>query len=256
MDGTRYGGLTGGGAQQFVMSAFNASTLPVLSTLATEFAVFDHWFAAIPTCTNPNREMMMSGTSHGWIVNTIPDAGFPQQTHFTFLEERGLDWAIYYHDDPWMAPTFAELRTPQALARIKEMPSFFDDLFNGTLPRYSLIQPRMATSATGPSNWQHPDNSVAAGELFLNEVYTALRGSIYWEDTLLLITYDEHGGFSDHHPTPTEGVPSPDGILAPNGFAFDRLGVRIPTVSAGAPALGCALVVAEGCASSGMRACW
>jgi hypothetical protein len=97
--------------------------------------------------------MMMSGTSHGYIVNTIPDEGFPQKTHFTFLEERGLDWSIYYHDDPWMAPTFAELRTPAALARIKEMPSFFDDLFNGTLPRFSLIQPRMASSATGPSNW-------------------------------------------------------------------------------------------------------
>lgn len=129
-----------------------------------------------------------------------------------------------------MAPAFADLRTPESLARVQEIPSFFSDLTNGTLPRYSLIQPRMASSPTGPSNWQHPDNSVEAGEAFLGEVYAALRASPYWEESLLIITYDEHGGFYDHQKTPVDGIPSPDGIVSWNGFAFDRLGVRIPTV--------------------------
>ncbi len=101
----------------------------------------------------------------------------------------------YYHDDPWMAPTFADLRSPSSLARVLEMPNFYAQVANGTLPQYTLIQPRMATSATGPSNWQHPDGSVAQGEVLTATIYEALRSSAYWEKTLFIITYDEHGGF-------------------------------------------------------------
>ena len=253
------------GEVDFVLSAFNASSLPVLSTLATEFALFDAWHVSVPTCTNPNREFLMSGQSNGYTVNTIPTAGFPQTTHFAFLEERGLSWKIYYvrsaacarararqprvrcggHltqppslpsasplqlDDPWMAPTFADLRTPARLARVQEASHFFSDLADGTLPRYSLIQPRMATSKNGTSNWQHPDNSVGEGEQFLADVYTALRTSAYWEDTVLIVTYDEHGGFADHVPPPSVGVPAPNSIIGDNDFDFSRLGVRVPTV--------------------------
>ena len=83
-------------AKSYVMNAFNASQLPTLSALATEFAVFDAWHASLPTCTNPNREFMMSGTSHGATTNTIPDAGFPQQTHFSWLAARNVTSKIYY----------------------------------------------------------------------------------------------------------------------------------------------------------------
>ena len=214
----------------FVLSAFNASSLPVLSTLATEFALFDAWHVSVPTCTNPNREFMMSGQSYGYTVNTFPDAGFPQETHFAQLEKHGLTWKIHYMDDPWMAPTFAELRTPERLARVQEMSFFFDDLKSNSLSNYTLLQPRMATSKNGTSNWQHPDNSVAAGEQLISDVYTALRASPYWENTALIITYDEHGGFSDHAVPPHEGVPAPNDVPGDNGFDFTRLGVRVATV--------------------------
>lgn len=150
--------------------------------------------------------------------------------HVSHLCHRPLPLPPLRPPPPPPTAAFAGLRTPDALARVQEMPSFFDDLANGTLPRYSFIQPRMASSVTGPSNWQHPDNSVEAGEALLASVYAALRASPYWEQSALIITYDEHGGFRDHLPTPTEGVPSPDGVVSWNGFGFDRLGVRIPTV--------------------------
>jgi phospholipase C len=218
-------------AKEYVMNAFNFSQLPTLSTLATEFALFDAWHPSLPTCTNPNREFMMSGTSHGYTSNAIPDAGFPQQTHFGWLAARNVTSKIYYQDDPWMAPCFAELRSPAWLARTLEMPAFFDDLASGGLAQFSLLQPRMATSATGPSTWQHPDNSVEAGELFYAEVYEALRLSPYWNSSLLLITYDEHGGFFDHAPPPAAGVPAPDAVPFDNGFDGSRLGVRVPAVA-------------------------
>eukprot|EP00047_Mylnosiga_fluctuans_P005125 m.238581 g.238581 ORF g.238581 m.238581 type:complete len:524 (+) comp13323_c0_seq1:1-1572(+) len=218
------------GSPTFVMSAFNDTNLPILSTLATEFALFDHWHCSCPCPTNPNREFLMSGTAHGMTENTIPVQGFPQETHFAFLERHNISWKIYYNDDPWMAPTFADLRVPSRLALVQEMPNFFTDLKAGTLPQYSLIEPRMATSRSGPSNWQHPDNSVEQGEILMSQIYTALKSSQYWEDTLFIITYDEHGGFFDHQPTPATGVPAPDDIKSSNGFDYTRLGVRIPTV--------------------------
>ncbi|KAK7827543.1 non-specific phospholipase c2 [Quercus suber] len=68
--------------------------------------------------------------------------------------------------------------------------------------------------------------------MFVKEVYETLRASPQWNETLLVITYDEHGGFYDHVPTPVSGVPNPDGIVGPQpfNFKFDRLGVRVPTI--------------------------
>ncbi len=77
---------------------------------------------------------------------------------------------------------------------------------------------------------QHPDNSVEAGEQLLWDVYSSLRNSSYWSSSALLLTYDEAGGFADHLANPQDGIPSPDGIKAPNGFGFDRLGTRVPSV--------------------------
>jgi len=84
-----------------------------------------------------------------------------------------------------------------------------------------------------PANDEHPSHDVTLGELLIKHVYDTLRNSSYWNQTLLIVTYDEHGGFFDHVPTPQTGVPNPDGrnsTLPP--FNFDRLGVRIPTVMA------------------------
>ena len=80
-----------------------------------------------------------------------------------------------------------------------------------------------------PPDWQHPDASVQEGERLIKSVYEALRNSSYWEKSVLIITYDEHGGFYDHVTPPQEGIPSPDGVVAPDGFTFNRLGIRIPT---------------------------
>lgn len=83
-----------------------------------------------------------------------------------------------------------------------------------------------------PANDDHPSHDVYQGQMFVKEVYETLRSSPQWNETLFIITYDEHGGFFDHVPTPVSGVPSPDGIVGPDpfDFKFDRLGVRIPTI--------------------------
>lgn len=82
------------------------------------------------------------------------------------------------------------------------------------------------------ANDDHPSHDVANGQKLVKEVYETLRTSPQWNQSLLVITYDEHGGFYDHVQTPYVNVPSPDGNTAPppTFFKFDRLGVRVPTI--------------------------
>ncbi|OIW22009.1 hypothetical protein TanjilG_28668 [Lupinus angustifolius] len=94
-----------------------------------------------------------------------------------------------------------------------------------------MIEPRYFDTKLFPGNDDHPSHDVYRGQMLVKEVYETLRSSPQWNQTLLLITYDEYGGFYDHVPTPIRGVPSPDGIRSSENFNFDRLGVRVPTIA-------------------------
>lgn len=102
----------------------------------------------------------------------------------------------------------------------------------GKLPNYVVIEPRYYDLLSLAANDDHPTHDVSQGQKFIKEIYEALRASPQWNETLFLITYDEHGGLYDHVPTPVTGVPSPDGIVGPEPyyFKFDRLGVRVPAI--------------------------
>ena len=121
---------------------------------------------------------------------------------------------------------------PENSIHINELePYFFDDVAAGNLADFTWLQPRMSTIGDKLPTWQHPDASVREGERLIKQVYEAIRAGPKWEETLFLITYDEHGGFYDHVTPPFEGVPVPDSNIASNGFKFDQLGVRIPTIA-------------------------
>eukprot|EP00750_Incisomonas_marina_P028233 INCI6549.2.p1 GENE.INCI6549.2~~INCI6549.2.p1 ORF type:complete len:368 (-),score=37.68 INCI6549.2:982-2085(-) len=113
--------------------------------------------------------------------------------------------------------------------------SFFSDAATGNLPAFAWINPRSGVNVTTGegSNDQHPDHDVALGEQLMKDIYEALRASPQWNETLFIITMDEHGGFWDHVPPPS-GVPPPNATMLPSypdsDFFFDRLGVRIPTL--------------------------
>lgn len=94
-----------------------------------------------------------------------------------------------------------------------------------------MIEQRYFDCKEFPANDDHPSHDVARGQRFVKEVYETLRASPQWNETALIITYDEHGGFYDHVPTPVVGVPQPDGIVGPDPyyFKFERLGVRVPS---------------------------
>eukprot|EP00756_Hemistasia_phaeocysticola_P052065 Hpha_TRINITY_DN2725_c0_g1::TRINITY_DN2725_c0_g1_i1::g.110494::m.110494/K01114/plc; phospholipase C len=211
------------------LDMFTPETAPIMNAMAMEFTVFDRWFPSIPGPTDPNRAYAMSGTSDGQTTN-FNHTLWGQQSYFDFLRVHNKTWRAYYQDDPWAVMYFNDtVNNPLNHANVHQMDQFFKDAKSGDLPQFTWLQPRM-NSHKSPPDWQHPDASVMEGERLYKSVYEALRASPVWNETAFLITYDEHGGFYDHAAPPQSGVPCPDGVRDRTGFAFDRLGVRIPTL--------------------------
>lgn len=212
------------------MECWNASNVPIISTLARKFALFDEWHASIPGPTFGNRMYFHAGTSDGSCHNDIPAGGFPIKTLYQLLDEAGYDWAFYY-EDLHDANFFAYTRRPEFKDRLRHLSLFHSDANTGKLPTVAFIIPQMASTKASMANDQHPSHSVILGEALMQKVYEELRQSSSWEKSALLLTYDEHGGFYDHVPTPLHGVPNPDNKdCSPTNFNFQRLGVRVPTI--------------------------
>ncbi|KAJ3669634.1 hypothetical protein LUZ60_011584 [Juncus effusus] len=222
------------GMARNVMSGFPPESIPVYAELANEFAVFDRWFASVPTSTQPNRLYVHSATSHGLSSNVRKDLinGFPQKTIFDSIEENNLSFGIYYQNIP-ATLFYKTLRKLKHIVKFHNYAlTFKSHAKHGKLPNYVVIEQRYFDCELFPANDDHPSHDVARGQKFVKEIYETLRASPQWNEMAILITYDEHGGFYDHVPTPVSGVPNPDGIIGPDPFyfKFDRLGVRVPTI--------------------------
>ncbi|XP_027337768.1 non-specific phospholipase C1 [Abrus precatorius] len=222
------------GMSKTVMSGFRPEILPVYTKLVNHFGLFDKWFASVPASTQPNRFYVHSATSHGAMSNVRKDLiqGFPQKTIFDSLNENGLNFGIYYQNIP-ATLFFKSLRKLKNSVKFHNYKlKFKKHAKKGKLPNYVVVEQRYFDVDLFPANDDHPSHDVAVGQMFVKEVYEILRKSPQWKEMAILITYDEHGGFYDHVPTPVEGVPNPDGIIGPPPyyFRFDRLGVRVPTI--------------------------
>ncbi|KAI3832867.1 hypothetical protein MKX03_026628 [Papaver bracteatum] len=217
-----------------VMKGFKPEAVPVFASLVSEFAIFDRWFSALPGPTQPNRLFVYSGTSHGATSHVKKQLlmGFPQKTIFDSLHEDGMDFGVYFQTVP-STLFYRNLRKLKYFSKFHQFDlSFKKDASEGKLPSLTVIEPRYFDLIGAPANDDHPSHDVANGQKFVKEIYEALRSSPQWNETLFIITYDEHGGFYDHVTTPYENVPNPDGNSgpAPFFFKFDRLGVRVPTI--------------------------
>lgn len=155
--------------------------------------------------------------------------GFPQKTIFEMMEDGGLTWASYFHEAPTPL-AFKGTRTQGARDRFFHFSKFAEHLAEGRLATLTHIDPLYYGVPAFPPNDDHPDHDVSLGQALFKEVYDMLRATPMWENTLLIITYDEHGGFYDHFPTPID-VPNPDGQeSAEPACDFTRLGPRVPTI--------------------------
>jgi phospholipase C len=223
-----------------VMKCFRPDQLPVLNALAREFVVCDRWFSSMPGPTEPNRYFMHATrcghfdesptTAEIIAASSAPTGGFDfkNPTVFEQLEKAGVKYRIYADDG---FPVAAELDGISVVFDIDAYDDFAGDLQDSSFdagfihiePSYDAIFGHFAAG-----NSQHPRGSVAAGERFIKATYEAIRSSPLWETSLLIITWDEHGGFYDHVPP---GMAAPTGDLGrTHGFTFDQLGPRVPAL--------------------------
>jgi phospholipase C len=221
-----------------IMSAFPPDKLPILATLAKQYAVCDRWFSSVPGPTIPNRAFVHYGTSFGQVDMNI---FYPRDAMLSIYErmlQAGHTSKIYYFD--------VQSSSMEIVSLLKNQPQFFAtfdqflaDSRSGTLPEYSFVEPNYVDHPGDNGDMvptdEYPDHDVLAGERFIATVYNAIReNSTVWYHSILLITYSNHGGFYDHVPPPAA---TPDGFVATadqtgtgTPFAFDRLGVRVPAI--------------------------
>jgi len=223
-----------------VLKCFQPDQLPVLTTLAREFAVCDHWFLSLPGPTWPNRLFVHAASSGG--LDDSPPAletflrefidGF-EFSNGTIFDRLGDDWLVFHGDEfpqvyslkgmteHWEAGRFQPQEKFQSIVSASDFSA-----------RYVFIEPHYgrvySDYACGTS--QHPLDDVTRGEKLIKEVYEAIRNSPRWNESALVITYDEHGGFYDHVVPPAAPAPGDVAKGTHNGFDFKQLGVRVPTV--------------------------
>jgi phospholipase C len=215
-----------------IMAYYPDGALPVLHTLAKNFAVCDRWFSSVPGPTWPNRFFVHSGTSKGHVKmpSGIFDPNwhlYDQTTLYDRLTEKGISWKIYHQGEAQSLVLLHQLE-PQHVAHYHDMPEFFDDADPeadpANFPRFAFIEP--CYSGTG-QNDQHPPSDMMKGEILIAQVYNALRSNdTLWPKTLFVVLYDEHGGFYDHAVPETTVAPDQD----TREFDFQSLGLRVPAV--------------------------
>jgi phospholipase C len=206
-----------------IMGVFTPAGLPVLSGLAAGFAVCDQWYSSVPTETFPNRAFACAATSQGHMNDST--SSYTVHSIFGLMTAKALSWKIYGYDaEPLTRGNYPDtVQAPDTC--FGEYADFHADAASGNLPAYSFLEPGWGSKG----NSQHPNYDVALGEVLIQQVYQSLRNGPGWNQTLLIITYDEHGGCYDHVPPPSGAVP-PDSSVGEYGFDFTRFGVRVPAV--------------------------
>ncbi|HEY7380379.1 MAG TPA: alkaline phosphatase family protein [Gaiella sp.] len=203
-----------------IMGCYPKGSLPVLESLAEAFAVCSRWHCSLPSETWPNRLFAHAGTSFGAVRYDRPLHDGP--TIFDLLDAAGHGSRVYAGDVP-QAITFAKSLLPDKVRLL----NFFDGAARkDELRSYTFIEPHHFDTRLGKVSSQHPPHDVRRGDALLARVYSALRESPKWDRTLLIVTYDEHGGFFDRRPPPQVAAQRDSSAE----FDFDLLGPRVPAL--------------------------
>lgn len=217
--------------RQRIMDYFGIDDLPALHALARAFTICDHWHSSVPGPTWTNRFFAYSGTSKGIVdmPTSITQTGlfldYDQDTIFDRLSEKGIPWKVYFGDVP-NSLVLSHQRRPSSAVHYRLMHEFNQAVQGpaNAFPAFSFIEPNYFK---GEQNDDHPSHSTMRAQRLLAQVYNAVRRNAdLWNSTLMIVLYDENGGFYDHVEPPA-AVP-PDQFQSK--FRFDRLGVRVPAL--------------------------
>lgn len=217
-DGRCDGWLKAGTDDLFPIGYYQQKDLSFLGQAVPDWTTFDRYFCSILGPTYTNRFFMHAAQTDR-LSNTATVSKLP--TVWDRCADAGLTHAYYFSDIP-----FTALWGTKYLPISRPYASFLADAAVGMLPQVSFLDPRFGGESQGISNDDHPAADIRNGEAFLAEVYQAVTSSPNWDSTVLVITYDEWGGFFDHVAPPKGPISSVERSLGYDG----RLGFRVPTV--------------------------
>ena len=210
------GWLLAGTNDVFPIGYFTQNDLSFYGGAVPAWTTFDRYFAAILGPTYPNRFYMHAAQTDR-LTNTLKASTLP--TIWDRLADNGLTGTYYYSDLP-----VSVLWGNKYLGISETIDHFFADAAAGTLPNVSYVDPRFAGEDQGTSNDDHPLADIRNGQAFVSQIYDAVTTSPNWPDTVLVINYDEWGGFFDHV-TPPQGPLTDADMKTQND---GRLGFRVP----------------------------
>jgi len=231
-----------------IMGGFaTAEQVPVIYQLATQYALCDQWYSSMPGPTWPNRYFVHGASSAGldhspsspemleW--ETFDGFKYPHGSIYDAMNNSGVSWRLYYDPNGPLEgkiPQVASIHNISVVSDLHSLDDFASDLKKNYRYQYTFIEPNygdVITSYKGGSS-QHPMDGVAGGEGLIKTVYEAIRNSPIWNSSVLIITYDEHGGFYDSFAPGKTVAPNDNSSAKYNkyGFDFTQLGVRVPAV--------------------------
>lgn len=234
------------------MKGFSPTQIPILAALAQSYLLMDNWFSSMPGPTWPNR-LFAHAASSGGLDNSLSairaNAAITDPTRcmqfdnshvFDHLTGAGKTWRIYQGD---RFPQVLSLRGMVEASDYNQRKQFFrpmndlaKDLKAGDAANYTWIEPKYGIFDSFKSgDSQHPLGSVNEGESLIRTVYNAVRSSSKWDKSLLLVVWDEHGGFFDHEGPPPSMPPGDhpwnrERASHPKDCKFDRFGPRVPAI--------------------------
>jgi phospholipase C len=216
---------------------------PALYTLATEYALCDQWYSSIPGATWPNRFFVHGASSAGMADGptkaqkaewTVGIGGFTYPHGSIFHRLGAGNYRLYQHQIGHLSGRLPQVAALKGVSysEVRPLDHLASDLASGFTAPYTFIEPAYGDIVSGSyrsGSSQHPRDNFAEGDRLIASVYRAIRNSPVWEKSLLIITYDEHGGFYDSG-IPDEGAPPPNDGKGDNrvGFDFSVYGARGP----------------------------
>ena len=252
--------ISGGSMNGFVgdgLQGLKPSLIPRLMELAQNFVLMDNWYSSMPGPTWPNRMFAHAASSCGLdnslsngetlksVISPSAYLNTPNGHIFERCVAGNVTWRIYKSDP------FVQTMAMRGMVDLATAPGnqdkffrdtywFASDLKSGDAAQYTFIEPRFnILNNYRNGNSMHPLGSVAAGDQFVYQIYSAIRKSAVWESSLLVVSWDEHGGFYDHVTPPAAPPPGEPAVeqeknhrreAAPGDCKFDALGPRVPAL--------------------------
>ena len=213
------GWLLAGNNDRFAIGYYRREDLPFHGQAAATWTTFDRYFCSVLGPTYPNR-MYQHCAQTDRLINSPAISSLP--TIWDRLADAGVSARYYFSDVPFLA-----LWGAKYVGIGRSFAQFEADCAAGTLPAVSFVEPGFFFSPFGNSNDDHPFADIPAGQTFMNRVYQAVAQSPNWGSTVLVINYDEWGGFFDHVPPPTGSTEEAERTL---GYTDGLLGFRVPVV--------------------------